>query len=110
MESVSFYCVSVPGLTPSKRVAYEGVRHYRGTFESARLEEKHILHADHWEVSNEQVVEMTGQSIAHWTEVLNLFDAEKKRANDVVAHLKNQHRVPGNWARTLATGYLQRQG
>ncbi len=53
---------------------------------------------------------MTGQSIAHWTEVLNQFDAEKKRANDVVAHLKNQHRVPGNWARTLATGYLQRQG
>ena len=86
------------------------VRHYRGTFESARLEEKTILHADQWDVSNEQVVEMTGQSIAHWTEVLNLFEAEKKRANDVVAHLKNQHRVPGNWARTLATGYLSRQG
>src|SRR5271156_5768886 len=32
------------------------VRHYRGTFESARLlEEKHILNADHWDVSNEQV-------------------------------------------------------
>ena len=86
------------------------MRHYRSTFESARLEENYILHADHWDVSNEQVVEMTGQSIAHWTEVLNRFDAEKKRANDVVAHLKNEHRVPGNWARTLATGYLDRQG
>lgn len=69
-----------------------------------------ILNADHWEVSDEQVVEMTGKSLAHWTEVLNRFDAEKKRSNDVVAHLKNEHRVPGNWARTLTTGYLQRQG
>jgi hypothetical protein len=68
------------------------------------------LTADHWEVSDEQVVEMTGKSLAHWTEVLNQFDAEKKRSNDVVAHLKNQHRVPGNWARTLTTGYLERQG
>jgi len=53
---------------------------------------------------------MTGKSLAYWTEVLNRFDAEKKRSNDVVAHLKNQHQVPGNWARTLTTGYLQRQG
>ena len=66
--------------------------------------------ADHWEVSNEQVVKMTGKSLAHWTEVLNQFDAEKKRPNDVVAHLKNEHSVAGNWARTLTTGYQQRRG
>ena len=68
------------------------------------------MNADHWEVSDEQVVEMTGKSLAHWTEVLNLFDAENKRSNDVVAHLKNEHQVPVSWARTLTTGYLQRQG
>lgn len=68
------------------------------------------MNSDHWEVSDEQVVKMTGKSIAHWTEVLNLFGAEKKRSNDVVAHLKNEHQVSGNWARTLATGYLERQG
>ena len=52
---------------------------------------------------------MTGKSLAHWTEVLNQFDAEKKRPNDVVAHLKNEHSVAGNWARTLTTGYQQRR-
>ena len=65
--------------------------------------------SDRWEVSDEEVVEMTGKSLAHWTEVLNQFDAEKKRSNDIVAHLKNEHQVPVNWARTLTTGYLQRQ-
>jgi hypothetical protein len=84
------------------------VRHLRGKFETSRKKGKHLT-ADHWEVSDEQVVEMTGKSLAHWTEVLGQFDADKKRSNDVVAHLKNEHRVPGNWARTLATGYLQRR-
>jgi hypothetical protein len=85
------------------------VRHLKG-IEKVRKKENHILHADHWEVSDEQVVKMTGNSLAHWTEVLNQFDAEKRRSNDVVAHLKNEHRVPGNWARMLTDGYLQRQG
>ncbi len=71
---------------------------------------KTYLITDHWEVSDEQVLKMTGKSIAHWTEVLHRFDAESKRSNDVVAHLKNEHHVPGNWARTLTTGYLERQG
>ena len=65
--------------------------------------------ADHWDVSDEQVVKMTGKTLAHWTEVLNQFAAETKKSNDVVAHLKNEHQVPGIWARTLTTGYLQRQ-
>ena len=85
------------------------MRHLK-CIEKARKKENSILHADHWEVSDEQVVKMTGKSLAHWTEILNQFDAEKKRSNDVVAHLKNEHRVPGNWARTLTDGYLQRQG
>lgn len=64
--------------------------------------------SDHWDISDEQVVKMTGKSLAHWTEILNLFDAENKRSNDVVAHLKNEHQVPVLWARTLTTGYLER--
>ena len=52
---------------------------------------------------------MTGKTLAHWTVVLNEFDAETKKSNDVVAHLKNAHQVSGIWARTLTTGYLQRQ-
>jgi hypothetical protein len=67
------------------------------------------LTTDQWDVNDDQIVKMAGKSIAHWTEVLNRFDAESKRSNDVVAHLKKEHQVPGNWARTLTTGYLQRQ-
>jgi hypothetical protein len=85
------------------------MRYLGGTLEKGSHKEDTILNADHWEVSDEQVMEMTGKSIAHWTEVLNQFDAGKKRSNDVVAHLKNKHRVSGNWARTLTTGYLERQ-
>ena len=56
-----------------------------------------------------QVVEKTGKTLAHWTKVLDRFGAEKKRSNDVVAHLQDEHDVPRYWARTLTTWHLKQQ-
>jgi hypothetical protein len=65
------------------------------------------MKADYWDVTNEQVIEKTGQPLAHWTKVLDKFGAAKKKSNDVVAHLQTEHQVPRYWARTLTTRYLK---
>lgn len=65
------------------------------------------MKSDYWNVSDEQVVEKTGKPLAHWTKVLKQFGAEKKKSNDVVAHLQKEHGVPRYWARTLTTRYLK---
>jgi len=39
--------------------------------------------------------------------ILDKFGAAKKKSNDVVAHLQNDHSVPRYWARTLTTRYLK---
>jgi len=67
------------------------------------------MKSDYWDVSDEQVLEKTGKSLVHWTKVLDQFDAAKKKSNDVVAHLQNDHHVPRYWARTLTTRYLKQQ-
>jgi len=38
---------------------------------------------------------------------LDRFGAAKKKSNDVVAHLQDDHGVPRYWARTLTTRYLK---
>lgn len=68
------------------------------------------MKSDYWNVSDEQVVEKTGKTLAHWTQVLDRFDAAKKKSNDVVAHLQKEHDVPRYWARTLTTRYLKTKG
>ncbi|HUK89151.1 MAG TPA: DUF4287 domain-containing protein [Blastocatellia bacterium] len=65
---------------------------------------------DYWNVSDEQVIEKTGKSLAHWMKVLDGFDASTKKSNDVVAHLQTKHGVPRYWARTLTTRYLKTVG
>ncbi|MEZ4926672.1 MAG: hypothetical protein R3A50_10365 [Saprospiraceae bacterium] len=62
---------------------------------------------DYWNVSDEQVIEKTGNKIAFWIETLDAFDAANKKSNDVVAYLQNEHNVPRYWARTLTTLYLK---
>lgn len=62
---------------------------------------------EYWDVSNEQVIEKTGQNIDYWINVLTAFDVKNKKSNDVVAHLQNEHNVPRYWARTLTTLFLK---
>jgi hypothetical protein len=62
---------------------------------------------DYWNVTDEQVVEKTGQNLAHWMAVLHKFGAVSKKSNDSVAHLQNVHQVPRYWARTLTTRFFK---
>jgi hypothetical protein len=68
------------------------------------------MKSDYWNVSDEQVIEKTGKTLVHWTKVLDRFGAAKKKSNDVVAHLQQEHDVPRYWARTLTTRYLKSKG
>jgi hypothetical protein len=68
------------------------------------------MKADYWNVTDDQVVEKTGHSLAHWTRILAQFDATAKKSNDVVTHLQIEHGVPRYWARTLTTGFLKQHG
>ena len=68
------------------------------------------MKSDYWNVTDEQVIEKTGKPLSHWTKVLDKFDASKKKSNDVVAHLQQDHEVPRYWARTLTTRYLKERG
>jgi hypothetical protein len=68
------------------------------------------MKTDYWNVSDEQVMEKTGKSLAHWTKVLKKFGAECKKPADAVAHMQGEHAVPRYWARTLTTRYLKQQG
>jgi len=65
------------------------------------------MKSDYWNVTDEQVREKTGKSLAAWMKILDAFGAGAKKSNDVVAHLQNEHGVPRYWARTLTTRYLK---
>lgn len=67
------------------------------------------MKSDYWNVDDAQVVEKTGQKLAHWRKVLDDFGAAQKKSNDVVAFLQREHGVPRYWARTLTTNYLKQQ-
>lgn len=60
---------------------------------------------EYWDVTDEQVLEKTGQPLAYWVGVLDAFGAKDQPSNDVVNHLQKQHDVPRYWARTLCTRY-----
>jgi Domain of unknown function (DUF4287) len=67
------------------------------------------MKADYWKVTDDQVIEKTGKPLAHWTKVLQEFEAAKKKPAECVAHLQGSHGVPRYWARTLTTGFLKGQ-
>jgi hypothetical protein len=67
------------------------------------------MKSDYWNVTDEQVVKNTGQSIAHWTQVLKKFDAAEKKPAECVDQ-QNGHGVPRYWARTLTTGFFKTHG
>jgi hypothetical protein len=69
-----------------------------------------MVKADYWNVDEAQVIEKTGQTLAHWTAALDAFGAATAKSNDVVAHLQDAHGVPRYWARTLTTRYLKAHG
>jgi hypothetical protein len=69
-----------------------------------------MVKADYWDVSDEQVVEKTGQPLKHWMKLLKSFGAEKKKSTEAVAFLQEDHAVPRYWARTLTTRYLKDAG
>ena len=68
------------------------------------------MKSDYWNVTDAQVIEKTGKSLAAWIKILDAFDASKKKSNDVVAFLQKTHDVPRYWARTLTTHYLKKPG
>jgi hypothetical protein len=68
------------------------------------------MKSDYWNVTDEQVIEKTGQPLAHWKKVLEKFGAAGKKSNEVVVHLQTDHGVPRYWARTLTTWFLKQQG
>ena len=64
---------------------------------------------DYWNVSDEQVVEITRKKISEWIRILDEFKASEKKSTDVVAHLQQEYNVPRYWARTLTTHYLKQK-
>jgi hypothetical protein len=62
---------------------------------------------EYWDVTDAQVIEKTGKSIADWIKILDKFQAIDKKSNDVVAHLQTEYRIPRYWARTLTTHYIK---
>jgi len=62
---------------------------------------------DYWDVTDDQVIEKTGQPLSHWMTILKQFKTETKKSNEAVAFLQNTHNVPRYWARTLTTRYLK---
>ena len=68
------------------------------------------MKAEYWDVTDEQVMEKTGNKIAHWIQVLDAFKAADKKSNEVVAMVQKDHGVPRYWARTLTTHYLKQKG
>ena len=68
------------------------------------------MEKEYWDVSDEQVIEKTGQPIAFWMELLTRFKTEEKKSNEVVAMLQEKHAVPRYWARTITTAYLKQTG
>jgi hypothetical protein len=68
------------------------------------------MKSDDWNVSDEQVIEKTGKSTAHWMKVLTKFDAAARKSTESVKHLQDEHGVPRYWARTLTTRFLKEHG
>lgn len=64
------------------------------------------MKSDYWNVSDEQVREKTGKSLADWTIILEKFGARSRKSNEIVAFLRTQHGMPRYWARTLTTRFL----
>ena len=69
-----------------------------------------MVKADYWDVTDGQIIEKTGQPIAHWTEILEGFGAKDKPSKAAVELLQNEHHVPRYWVRTLVTRYLKAAG
>ena len=69
-----------------------------------------MVRPDYWAVEDAQVLEKTGNKLAHWKGVLDRFGAADRKSNDVVTHLQKDHDVPRYWARTLTTWYLKQRG
>jgi hypothetical protein len=66
------------------------------------------MKSDYWNVTDEQVLEKTGKSLADWQQILDRFGAaRKKTAIEVVDFLQSEYNVPRYWARTLTTHYLK---
>lgn len=65
------------------------------------------MKSDYWNVSDEQVREKTGKSLADWARILEKFDARSRKSNETVAFLQSEHGVPRYWARTLTTRFLK---
>ena|GEM_PF-955009 len=75
----------------------------------AASEKTNKLKKEYWDVTDEQVIEKTGKTIADWITILDKFEASEKKSNEVVAHLQQEYSVPRYWARTLTTHYLKKQ-
>ena len=65
------------------------------------------MKSDYWNVTDEQVIEKTGNPLGHWMETLDRFGASQRKSNEAVAHLQKEHGVARYWARTLTTHYLK---
>jgi hypothetical protein len=56
-------------------------------------------------MTEQQVVERTGRTLAYWKGVLDKFGASGKEPRNVVGHLCKSHHVPRDWAQALAIWY-----
>jgi hypothetical protein len=65
------------------------------------------MEKNYWDVTDEQVIEKTRKKIGEWIKILDQFNAQEKKSNDVVGHLQREYNVPRYWARTLTTHYLK---
>ena len=68
------------------------------------------MKTEYWDVTDEQVIEKTGNNIAHWMGLLDKFKTGEKKSNEAVAYLQQEHSVTRYWARTLTTRYLKEKG
>ena len=67
------------------------------------------MRSDYWNVKDEQVIEKTGEPLAHWAKILKEFGAADKKPAECANHLQKGHGVPRYWARTLTTAFFKTQ-
>jgi hypothetical protein len=65
------------------------------------------MKADYWNVTDEQVIEKTGKTLAHWKKGPQGIWRSGQEARGSVEHLQSAHGVPRYWARTLTTGFMK---
>lgn len=67
------------------------------------------MQQNYWSEMDAHVIKKTGKNLSEWIKILDKFKAAEKKSNEVVAYLRQEHRVLGYRAKALTTFYLRKK-